>query len=196
MAPSRWLLAALPVATAVLVAGCGGGTSSSGTAAGSSSAQDSHPLGDISDNQVYVPYSPADAAFSVKVPEGWSRSDVSTGVAFTDKLHTVSVQRLQGRPQPTPDSVRGGELADVQKQGNAVAVGTVETKTLPAGSAVHATYSADSPPDPVTGKTTKDDVELYVFWRNGTEVLLTLSAPKGGDNVDPWRIISTSFAWK
>jgi hypothetical protein len=86
-------------------------------------------------------------------------------------------------------------LTDLATNGNKVTLGPVETVTLPAGSVVHAAYTADSAADPVTGKVTTDDVELYVFWRNGTEVLLTLSGPKGADDVDAWRTVSTSFAW-
>jgi hypothetical protein len=145
---------------------------------------------------VYVPYSPADGSFSVTVPEGWARSDLSDGVSFTDKLNTVTVQQVNGRPEPTQDSLLGSELADIAARGSDVALGPVETVTLPAGNAIHATYAADSAPDPVTGKVTRDDAELYVFWRNGTEAMLTLSGPHGADNVDPWRTVSTSFAWR
>jgi hypothetical protein len=97
---------------------------------------------------------------------------------------------------PTVDSVRASELSDVAAQGTHVAVGKVESRTLPGGNAVHAACSADSPPDPVTGRVVPDDVELYVFWRNGSEVLLTLSGPHGADDVDAWRTVSDSFAWK
>jgi hypothetical protein len=76
-----------------------------------------------------------------------------------------------------------------------VAIGGVTATALPSGPALHATWSADSAPDPVTGRTVRDDVETFVFWRDGTEVLLTLSGPQGADNVDPWRQISQSFAW-
>ena len=153
-------------------------------------------MGDIPDNQVYVPYSPPDGSFTVNVPEGWARTDVANGVSFTDKLNTVTVQELTGRPQPTPDSVRTGELADAVAGAPKGTAGTVEQVTLPAGPAVHSTYSADSAPDPVTGRTVRDDVELYVFWKDGTEALLTLSGPHGADNVDPWKTISTSFTWQ
>jgi hypothetical protein len=183
---------------ALLVAGCGsGGTSSSGQAAGSAAAtsSESSPLGDIPDNQVYVPYSPPDGTFAVTVPEGWARTDVANGVSFTDKLNTVTVQQLAGRPQPNPDSVLGGELTDIAAKDPSVAIGTVETRSLPVGDVVHGNYAADSPPDPVTGRTTRDDVELYVYWRNGSEVLLTLSGPHGADDVDAWRTVSSSFAW-
>jgi hypothetical protein len=183
--------------TALLLTGCGsGGSGGSTSASGSTAAKESSPLGDIPDNQVYVPWSPPQGGFSVKVPEGWARTDVPGGVSFTDKLNTVTVRELTGRPQPTPDSVRANELADIAKQGHNVTVGTVETKKLPAGDVVHATYSADSAPDPVTGRVTRDDVELYVFWRGGKEVLLNLSGPHGADDVDAWRTVSSSFTWK
>ena len=58
-----------------------------------------------------------------------------------------------------------------------------------------ATYRADAPADPVTGKARNDDVERYVFHRGGTTAVLTLSGPHGADNVDPWRIVTDSFHW-
>jgi hypothetical protein len=190
------VLAASAAATAICLAlaGC---SSSGGGSAGSTSASatESNPVGDIPDNQVYVPYSPPDGSFTVDVPEGWARTDAGDTVSFTDKLNTVTVQELQGRPQPTPDSVRADELAGIAANGHNVTLGTVEQVTLPAGPALHATYSEDAAPDPVTGRTVRDDVELFVFWKNGTEVLLTLSGPHGADNVDPWKTISTSFMW-
>jgi hypothetical protein len=57
------------------------------------------------------------------------------------------------------------------------------------------TYEARSPADPVTGKSVVLDVERYEYWRSGTQVTITLSAPHGADNVDPWRTITDSFAW-
>jgi hypothetical protein len=54
----------------------------------------------------------------------------------------------------------------------------------------------DGPTNEVTGRSVRDDVEMYVFWKNGTEVVLGLSGPHGADNVDPWRMISTSFTWQ
>jgi hypothetical protein len=189
------LLLALPAALAVLLTGgcSGGGTTSSAGAV--SSAPESNPLGDIPDNQVYVPYRPADGSFTVQVPEGWARTDLPDGVSFTDKLNTVSVGELTGRPQTNQDTVLGDELAAIAAAGRNVTPGSVETVALPAGQTVHATFAQDSTPDPVTGRVIRDDAELFVFWRNGTEVLLTLSGPHGADNVDPWKKISTSFSW-
>ena len=65
-----------------------------------------------------------------------------------------------------------------------------------AGTAVRTVYRVDGPADPVTGKTVNDDVETYTFWRNGRQVTLRLSGPHGADNVDPWKIVTDSFAWQ
>src|SRR3954469_16106844 len=98
-------LAAVVVAALVLlVGGCSSG-GATGTAPSSTTAAESNPLGDIPDNQVYVPYQPADGAFSVQVPEGWARTDLPDGVSFTDKLNTVALQQLTGRAEPDQDTV-------------------------------------------------------------------------------------------
>jgi hypothetical protein len=184
---------ALCLAVALALAGCSS-YGSSGASSAATPSEDS-PLGDIPDDQVFVPYTVPDGAFTVEVPEGWARTDAGGAVSFTDKLNIVALQELTGRPRPTPDSVRAGELTDLAAHGRNVTPATVEQVTLPADPAIHATYAADAEPDPVTGRTVRDDVELYVFWQDGTEVLLTLSGPHGADNVDPWKKISTSFAW-
>ena len=60
---------------------------------------------------------------------------------------------------------------------------------------MHITYLAKSKPDPVTGKATTDAVERYVFFHNGRRAILTLTGAKAADNVDPWRIVSSSVRW-
>jgi len=61
--------------------------------------------------------------------------------------------------------------------------------------AVLITYQADSKPDPVTNKVVVDAVEVYEFFHQGHEAVLTLTGPSGADNVDPWRTVSESLAW-
>jgi hypothetical protein len=39
------------------------------------------------------------------------------------------------------------------------------------------------------------DVERYEFWHSGHTLTLTLSAPVGSDNVDPWRTVTDSLQW-
>jgi hypothetical protein len=60
---------------------------------------------------------------------------------------------------------------------------------------VRITYLASSRPDPVTGKTRTNAVERYLFVRNGKQVVLSLSGPKGADNVDPWKLVTDSLTW-
>ncbi len=54
---------------------------------------------------------------------------------------------------------------------------------------------AASAPNPVTGKSVTNDVERYEFWHAGKLVTLTLAAPQGSDNVDPWKLVTDSFTW-
>jgi hypothetical protein len=171
----------------------GGTTSAAPT---TTSAPESNPLGDIPDNQVFVPYRPADGSFTVRLPEGWARTTLPDGATFTDKLNTVTVRELSGRPRPSQDTVVRREMADLASTGRKVTAGPVETVSLPAGPTVHVRFSEDSTPDPVTGRVIRDEAELYVFWRSGTDVLLILSGPHGADNVDPWKTISKSFTWQ
>jgi hypothetical protein len=48
----------------------------------------------------------------------------------------------------------------------------------------------------VTGKGGTDAVERYLFVKSGKELVLTLSGPKGADNVDPWKIVTNSVVWR
>ncbi|HEV2934818.1 MAG TPA: hypothetical protein VGY96_16925, partial [Streptosporangiaceae bacterium] len=71
----------------------------------------------------------------------------------------------------------------------------VSVVSRPAGTAVLIRYSADSRPDPVTGKVYQDTFERYEFYRHGTEAVVLLGGPAGADNVDPWRTVTNSFRW-
>jgi hypothetical protein len=72
----------------------------------------------------------------------------------------------------------------------------VTSITRPAGRAVLVRYQARSSRNAVTGRTVVNDVERYEFWRAGHLAIVTLQAPHGSDNVDPWRTITTSFRWR
>jgi hypothetical protein len=73
--------------------------------------------------------------------------------------------------------------------------GNVTTVTRTAGKATRITYQAKSPADPVTGKSRTNAVERYVFLHKGKAIVLTLSGPKGADNVDPWKIVTDSLSY-
>ncbi|RVU22871.1 hypothetical protein EOT10_20560 [Streptomyces antnestii] len=217
MAHARTAAAAgLALVAAVTVAGCSGGGSHAGAASkgspvssGSSSGggggaqpspapTESNPPGDIPDNQVYVAFRPAGgfSGFTVKVPEGWARTDKGAATVFTDKLNTVRVTTATATAAPTAGSVTSTVVPQLRSQVAKFAQPKVSEVQRHSGRVVRLTYQGDSAKDPVTGKVVRDAFERYAFYRQGHEVDLTLSGPVNADNVDPWRIVSDSFTWR
>jgi hypothetical protein len=184
------LLAATAL-VATVAAGCGGSSSGSGTAA--SSAKEVNPAGDIPDNQAYVAYTPPGGGYSVKVPEGWARTASNGAVTFTDKLNSITMERGAGRGPVTVAAVKRSDVPALAKTVRGFSQPTVSSVQRTAGPGVRVTYLAAAKPDPVTGKRRIDAVERYVFAHNGRRVVLTLSGPKGADNVDPWKIVTDSL---
>jgi hypothetical protein len=154
---------------------------------------ESNPPGDIPDNQAYVPYS--GQGYTVSVPEGWARTTVPSGVAFTDKYNSVTVTETRVSSAPTVESARATEVPAIQSSANGFVLNAITVMQRKAGQSVVITYHAYSPVNPVTGKVANEDVQRYEFWRSGLEVVLTLAAPVGSDNVDPWRKITDSLVW-
>jgi hypothetical protein len=210
------LAATIATALALLLGACGSRTGSPAPAAPASTrpaapparpartsppkapaaAAEVNPAGDIPDDQVFVRYRPPGAPFSVKVPEGWARTSQGGVVSFTDKLNTIRLQAQPAPAAPTVASARQAELPAIRAASRHLERVAVGRATRKAGTAVLITYRADAPPDPVTGKVVHDAVERYEFWRGGTSAILTLAGPVGADNVDPWRIVTDSLAWR
>ncbi|MET8243915.1 hypothetical protein ABZV31_05435 [Streptomyces sp. NPDC005202] len=206
------------VLVAAVTAGCSGSGSHSGSGSTSPAASsapggaqsgssvqnnaaptESNPPGDIPDNQVYVGYRPSGGGFTgftVKVPEGWARTDQGNTTVFTDKLNTVRITAASASGAPTVGSVTHTVVPQLRSQVAKFAAPKVSEVTRRAGRVVLLTYQGDSAKDPVTGKVVRDAFERYAFYRQGHEVDLTLSGPVNADNVDPWRIVSDSFAWR
>jgi len=154
---------------------------------------DNPPPGDIPDNQAFVTFH--GAGYSLKTPEGWARRQKPSQVTFTDKFNAIRVDVVRAAKAPTVGSVLKTELPRLRATVKGFSQPRVTTVKRPAGTAVLVTYRAASAPSAVTGKTVTNDVERYEFWRAGKLVVLTLQAPRGSDNVDPWRIVTDSFAW-
>ena len=150
--------------------------------------------GDIPDNQAFIPYSSADAVYTVKVPEGWARTESAGQVTFTDNYNSIALRSSSATSAPTVVSVRTEGLADVAKDPTFTLI-DVTLVTTKSGSGVLATYEIGSAANPVTGKKALLAVEHYEFFHNGTTVTMTLSGAKGADNVDPWKIVSDSLVW-
>ncbi|MET8408464.1 hypothetical protein ABZV34_10225 [Streptomyces sp. NPDC005195] len=157
---------------------------------------ESNPPGDIPDNQAYVAHRPSGGGFTVKVPEGWARTAQGTATVFTDKLNHVRVEAVAASAVPTVPSVTGQIVPRLKGQVPKFGGAEVTRVTRHAGPVVLLKYQGDSAADPVTGKVVRDAFERYAFYRQGHEVDVTLSGPVNADNVDPWRIVSDSFAWQ
>lgn len=201
---ARTVLVAGAAALALGAAGCGSSSSSNAPAANGGAqtktinpnGPEVSPAGDIPDNQAYVAYSPAGGGYSVKVPEGWARTNTSGGVtSFTDKLNRVQMQAVPAKVAPTTAQARSTEVPKLAKSIPGFKAGTVSNVTRPAGMAVRITYLARSPVDAVTGSSHTDAVERYVFFHKGKDIVLTLSGPKGADNVDPYKIVTDSLRY-
>jgi hypothetical protein len=201
------------VGLALLLAACGGGTKAGATStpslrspsgvgspsgAGSPSEQpvptESSPPGDIPDNTAFIAYR-AHGGFRFQVPEGWARTNTHSSVTFTDKLNTVAVSWLPAASPTTVASAKQAEVPQLRTTERAFRLQDVTSVSLRGGDAVLITFRENSEPNPVTGKQYRLDVQRFEFFRGGTEAVLTLLSPVGADNVDPWRIISESFAW-
>jgi hypothetical protein len=196
LSPLHRALAAGAVVLAVGTAACGSSSSSGGsTNAANPAAADSAPPGDIPDNQAFVRFTPPGAGFSLKVPEGWAQRRAGGTITFTDKLNAIRIESRKAALPLTVAAARGGEVARLSQTVKGFRSGKVSTVTRKAGTAVRVTYLATAATNTITGKTGTDAVERYVFFHNGREVVLTLSGPKGADNVDPWRLVTDSVRW-
>ena len=137
-----------------------GGGSSTSTAANTNTtpnavnpnAPDVTPPGDIPDTQVYVPYSPSGGGYSVKVPEGWSRSSSGGAVVFTDNLNSIRLESVPASKAPTVSTAQKTLVPQLSHGVNGFSTPKVSTVSRSAGPAVLITYFAWGKPNPVTGK--------------------------------------------
>ncbi len=157
-------------------------------------APEVNAAGDIPDDIAFVPYTPPSGGYSISTPEGWSRKAIPSGAIFTDKYNIIQAESFSGQTAPTPASASVAVKSALGKSKGFV-FGKASTVKRKGGSAVLVTFLVASAPNEVTGKTIAVAVERYEFHRNGTSVVLTLSGAKGADNVDPWKIVTDSFAW-
>jgi hypothetical protein len=189
-------LAAGAVLIAVGATACGSSSSGGSSTQGPNpNAKESSPPGDIPDNQAFVRYTPPGGGFSVKVPEGWARRASGGAVVFTDKLNAIRIESHGAATAPTATAARRTEVARLAGSVKGFQPGKVSAVSRKAGTAVRITYLASAPANPVTGKAGTDAVERYEFFHSGRDVVLTLSGPKGADNVDPWRLVTDSVRW-
>lgn len=162
-------------------------------AGGSQSAvADNAPPGDIPDNQAFVVHH--GAGYLLKVPEGWPSITRSGATTFTHAYNGITVVVAHSAKAPTVAS-ETAEVAKLKATIKGFAHPAVSAITRPGGSGVLVRYQAASAPSPVTGTRIKADVQRYELWRAGREAIITLQAPHGADNVDAWKLVTSSLRW-
>jgi hypothetical protein len=207
---SRWAAGGVACLVSVMAA-CGSSktatpmSSSIGTKAGATTtmaagaanpnAKEQLPPGDIPDNQVYVAYAPPTGGYTFTYPQGWSQRHTAFGTTFSQYFNSIHVASTKAATAPTIASARVRELAKLVSLPGFKLI-TVDSVTRTSGPAVRVVYELTSPKNPVTGKSVTLQVERYLFWHSGKLLTITLSSPKGSDNVDPWKTVTESLAWK
>lgn len=195
----RVAIAAAVWAVGAVLAGCGStATAPAGSSTTGGVAQalsENNPAGDIPDNQPFVPFTPAGGLFTVSVPKGWARTTAGAATVFTDKLNTVRIETRPIAAALNTESVSVYELPAIASSTPDYRAGAVTAVQRNAGQVMLITYQGSSPPNPVTGKTQTDAFERYEYWHAGQEMILTLSAPVGADDVDAWRTVTDSLRW-
>lgn len=198
-----------PVATAcALLAGCGGGAaapanparegspppSTSAASSGVPSDAQSAATGDIPDNQVFLTFSDQAGGYSIRYPEGWTRSGAAAEVTFQDRANVIRVAVAKGSA-PTPADASAA-IAQLRSADPTARAGVPQRLTIDGSPVVKITYTRSSTPDPVTGKRLPLTIDRYEYAHNGRTAIVDLGTPKGVDNVDAYRMISRSFRWR
>src|SRR5689334_18960777 len=166
-----------------------------GLAAEKAVPEEKNPPGDIPDTQVFIDYASPEG-FTLKVPEGWARTDRPEGTSFVDKLDGVVLTVAKASSPPTVETARKTYVPELEKAERAVKVSAIRPVKLPAGPAIRIVYTSNSEPNQVTNKQVRLENERYLYFKDGKLVTLELYAPKGADNVDQWQLMSKSLQWK
>jgi hypothetical protein len=180
----RILVALVAVGTMVPAAGVA-------TAAQAPIPAEKNPPGDIPDSQVFIDFK-SPSGFSMRVPEGWSRTGTASGASFADKYDSIEVGIGASAAAPTIASVEANEAKALQTSDRAVKIASIKAAKLDGGDAVIIAYSANSDPSAVTNKQIRLERARYLIFKSGKLVTLDMAAPLGADNVDQWALMSKS----
>jgi hypothetical protein len=206
--PRRFLLlSAVVLGVPLLGAGCGSAsnttTSAASAPAGTSNPESSAALaadaksaatGDIPDSQNFLTLQAPRLRISMIYPEGWTVRETGSGATIEDKNNLVRITLSNG-PAPTTAGVQA-QMAALKRATAGLTVGTVQTIALKSGPAVKATYTTQSAPNPVTGKRVTLLVDRYALSHGGRLAIVELGTPRGVDNVDAYKRMIGSFAWR
>jgi hypothetical protein len=203
IAPRVWLIATV---VSVALAGCGGSSSSRRSSASTTpqtpqrSAEaptdaQSAATGDIPDNQAFLTFTDPAAGYSIRYPEGWTRTGGSGEVTFKDRANAINVT-VTTAGAPTPAAATAAVARMKSNDPTIAASGTPQRVTIDGSAVIKLTYTRLSKPDPVTGKRLPITIDRYEYAHGGKTAIVDLGTPKGVDNVDAYRMISRSFRWR
>jgi len=150
--------------------------------------------GDIPDNQVFLVFHNSGAGYSIKYPEGWTQQGSAGDVTFKDKNNLVHIFISRGAA-PTPASVTA-QLNVLKKSTPSLTFTSPHPMQIGSSTAVKATYSTESAPNPVTGKRVSLMVDRYELAHNGRVAVVDLGTPLGVDNADAYRMMIQTFTWR
>lgn len=155
-----------------------------GATAGSAAPEAEGPGGEGGAGQGAEAPSEAESAATGDIP------DNQTFLVFHNSSAGYSIRYPEGW-------ARKGSGNDVtfQEKANLIHI-VVHRGAATAKPGVKRTVTRQSAPDPVTGKRLPLNVDVYEFENAGKVAVLELSTPEGVDNVDAYRMISESFAWR
>ena len=122
-------------------------------------AAEKNPPGDIPDDQVFVPYASVAGGYSLKVPEGWARSEKGSDVGFIDKFDGVAVIVDKVATAPATKDI----VAKLEKTERGFKAVSAKEIRLPAGPALLIKYESESEANSVTNKRIRLEDEAYVF---------------------------------
>jgi hypothetical protein len=193
----------------VALAGCGGGASAGHSSSSSANTAPQSPqgsaeapsdaqsaaTGDIPDNQAFLTFTDPSAGYSIRYPEGWTRTGGSGEVTFKDRANVIHVAVAAAAP-PTPAAAAAAVARMRSTDPTIAAGGAPQRVTIDGSPVVKFTYTRLSKPDPVTGKRLPITIDRYEYARGGKTAIVDLGTPKGVDNVDAYRMISRSFRWR
>jgi hypothetical protein len=149
--------------------------------------------GDVPDNAVFLTYKDPALGFSIQYVEGWQVTRDPAGVTIRDKDSSEAVQVVP--PQSDVAAyVSGTDLPALRAQAGFSLI-KQDTVKIGSQSLVHLAYAIPSPPDPVTGKQVPSAVDRYYAPGPNGLAIVSLSTPKGVDNVDAFRQMIGSFKW-
>lgn len=221
------LFVALPAlaASALLLAGCGGGSASTASpTTSSSSTSPSSPSSPTAGAGAAAtgPASQAAGALTAEAQQTASGDipDNQVFLTFSDTAVGYSLEYPEGWAQQGAGkrvtfrdknnlvrvSVTGGgsvtvaeataEMGRLRQQTPSLRFDPPSATTVAGKPAVKVVYSTRSAPNPVTGKRVTLVVDRYYVPGVGRHAVVDLGTPQGVDNVDAYRLMIQSFRWR